>query len=140
MANSLHVEIVAPDQNVFRGEATRFRAPGVNGTFEVLVNHAPLLAAVGVGPVYITTLEGERIAFATSGGFVEVLNNRITMLAETAEPASEIDVARAQEAEEKARARLEAASGEDRAAAETELERARNRARVAMGAVGSKRN
>ncbi len=139
MANSLHVEIVAPDHSVFSGEATRFMAPGVAGTFEVLLNHAPLMAAVGVGPVYITTTDGERIAFATSGGFVEVFNNRVTMLAETAEPASEIDLERAQKAEERARARLEAATGEERETAELALERARNRARVAMGAVGTKR-
>lgn len=132
----LYVEIVAPDRSAFRGEATSFRAPGVDGSFQVLVNHAPMLAATGVGPVYITLPNGDQLVFATSGGFVEVLNNRVIMVTETAEPASEIDVERARAAEERARQRLaEGVSPEDRAAAEADLERARNRLRAAMGQV-----
>lgn len=132
----LYVEIVAPDRSAFRGEATSFRAPGVDGSFQVLRNHAPMLAATAVGPVRITLPGGEQLVFATSGGFVEVLNNRVIMVTETAEPASEIDVGRAKEAEERARQRLAAGlSPEERAAAESDLERARNRLRAAMGQV-----
>ena len=137
MANTLFVEIVAPTGSVFRGEATRFRAPGVAGSFEVLHGHAPLLAAIDVGAVYVTTSTGERIGFASSGGFVEVFDNHVILLAETAEPASEIDVDRAKKAEERARARLEAATGEDRERAQKALERARNRLRMSMGSVGT---
>ena len=92
---SLYVEIVAPDHSVFKGEASIVRAPGVQGSFEVLYNHAPMIAAFDVGPLYLTMTSGERVVFATSGGFVEVLENAVTVLAETAEPASEIDVDRA---------------------------------------------
>ncbi|MDQ7041704.1 MAG: F0F1 ATP synthase subunit epsilon [Rhodothermus sp.] len=139
MARTLFVEIVAPDRRVFRGEALSVRAPGVEGSFEVLYNHAPMVAAITVGPLFVTTPAGERITFATSGGFVEVLGNTVTILAETAEPASEIDVERARAAEQRALERLQKAqTPEERAEAEAALERARNRLRVAMGQVGQR--
>lgn len=138
MPGTFFVEIVAPSGSVFSSEATRFRAPGIRGSFEVLYNHAPLMAAIGVGAVTVTTASGERVTFATSGGFVQVLDNRVIMLAETAEPASDIDVDRARIAEERAREKLEAARGSEREEAEASLERARSRLRVAMGNVGSR--
>ena len=129
----LLVEIVSPDGTVFRGEAHRFRAPGVEGAFEVLRGHAPMLAAVGVGTAYITLADGRRVAYAVSGGFVEVLDDRVILLAETAEPAAEIDLDRAREAEQSALARLEASqSPEERRAAQERLEKQRNRLRAAM--------
>ncbi len=138
MPGTFYVEIVAPDKHVFSNEATRFVAPGVNGSFEVLVNHAPLMAATTIGPVIVVTADDERVTFASSGGFVQVLENRVIMLSETAEPASEIDVERARKAEERALAAISTLRGEDRKDAETALKRARNRVRVAMGKVGTK--
>ena len=136
MASSLLVEIVSPDRAAYRGEALRFRAPGTEGSFEVLRGHAPLLAATGVGTVTVTTLAGERVSFTTSGGFVEVLDDHVIMLAETAEPVSGIDVERARVAEAEARERLAGVqSPEERAAAQAELERARHRLRASMGTV-----
>ena len=136
MAQNLLVEIVSPDGAAFRGEAVSFRAPGVEGGFEILRNHAPLLAATGVGPVYVTLPDGKVATFATAGGFVEVLDNRVIMLAEAAEAASAIDVDRAREAEAQAKGRLEAAqSPEERTEAQAEMERARSRLRTAMGKV-----
>ena len=136
MADSLLVEIVSPDRTAYRGEARSFRAPGVEGAFEILRGHAPMLAATQVGPVVVTTTGGERVTFATSGGFVEVLDNRVIMLAESAEPASEIDVERARNAESDAAERLAAAtSPEERAELQAELDRARNRLRTGMGQV-----
>ena len=137
MADSLFLEVVAPDRSVFKGEATRFRAPGTSGSFEVLYNHAPLLATTDIGPVFITLESGDRVVLATSGGFVEVLNNRVIMIVESAEPATEIDVERAKHAEERAKSELEHASSDERAEWEMALARARNRLRVAMGAIGS---
>lgn len=140
MAGSLYVEIVTPERSVFRGEATAIQAPGVAGSFQVLHNHAPMIAAIDIGSMTITLPGGERVTYATSGGFLEVLNNVVTVLAETAEPAGEIDIELAREAEEKARALISAAaSPEERALAERALERARNRARVAMARVGTER-
>lgn len=138
---NLHVEIVAPDRRVFQGEAQGVQAPGAEGSFEVLFNHAPMIAAFEVGPIRITTAAGERVFFATSGGFLEVIDNTVTVLAETAEPASEIDVERARGAEERALERLQTAEEEpDRRRAEKELEVARNRLRIAMGKVGTQRH
>lgn len=130
----LYVEIVAPDGHVFQGEAESVRAPGVEGSFQVLTDHAPMLAAFDVGPLFVTTDSGQRIIFATSGGFLEVLNNTVTVLAETAEPAEGIDVERARQAEARALEHLER-SGDPaaRQRAEQDLERARNRLRIAMG-------
>ena len=136
MADNLLVEIVSPDGAAFRGEAVSFRAPGVEGGFEILRGHAPLVAATGVGQVYVTLPNGNVASFATSAGFVEVLDNRVIMLADTAEPASEIDVERARAAEERAKERLAAAQDpEERAAAQAEADVARNRLRTAMGRV-----
>ena len=138
MPNTLYVEIVAPDKRVFQGEAQGIRAPGEQGSFEVLYNHAPMIAAMGVGPLYLTLPSGEKITYATSGGFLEVIGNVVTLLAETVEPASEIDLDRAKAAEERARKRLAGSiSADERHLAEQALERARNRTRVAMGRVGT---
>jgi F-type H+-transporting ATPase subunit epsilon len=137
MPNNLYVEIVAPDKRVFHGEVQRVRAPGVEGSFSVLRDHAPMIAAIEIGPIILTTPDGDTITMATSGGFVEVLNNVVTVLAETVEPASEIDVDRARAAEERARKRLAESTGADRERAERALVRARNRLRVAMGQVGT---
>lgn len=138
---NLQVEIVTPDRRVFQGEAKGVQAPGVEGSFEVLYNHAPMIAAFEVGPIRVTTAEGDRFYFATSGGIVEVIDNYVTVLAETAEPASEIDVERARAAEERAIQRLQAAEeATERTGAERDLEVARNRLRIAMGKVGTQRH
>jgi F-type H+-transporting ATPase subunit epsilon len=95
-----------------------------------------MLAATGVGTVTVTTPGGERVSFTTSGGFVEVLDDHVIMLAETAEPVGGIDVERARAAEAGARERLAAVqTPEERAAAQAELDRARNRLRASMGQV-----
>ena len=131
----LVVDIVAPDGSVFRGEAEGVQAPGVEGAFEVRTGHAPMIAAFGVGPIRLRMAAGDALVYATSGGFLEVLDNRVTVLAETAEPASDIDTERARAAEERARERVKAATPAERAAAEAALDRARNRLRMSMGKV-----
>ena len=134
---TLRVDIVSPTGSVFKGRARGVRAPGVEGSFEVRFNHAPMIAAFDVGPIIVTTASGDRVVFATTGGFLEVLDNRVTVLAETAEPATEIDVERAREAEARALAALADASPEERERRQAAAERARNRLRIAMSTVGS---
>ena len=137
MAGNVYIDIVSPNGSVFQGEAQRVRAPGVQGTFEVLHNHAPMIAAIELGPIYLTLASGERIAFATSGGFVEVLNNTVTILAETAEPATAIDVERARASEARALEKLKSSDEAERTKARQSLERAR--LRMSMSSVGSKK-
>ena len=76
----MHLEIITPDQKVFVGEATAVRFPGVDGSFEVLNNHAPLISALHAGEVRITSAAG-RESIYISGGVVEVLQNNVTVLA-----------------------------------------------------------
>jgi F-type H+-transporting ATPase subunit epsilon len=145
MADELYVDIVTPDDRVFQGRASGVRAPGVEGSFEILRNHAPMIAAFEIGTLSVKTKDAhrfadvhdDRVVFATSGGFIEVIDNRVTVLAETVEPASEINVDRAKAAEQRAAQRLkeEDLRGEARVEAEADLDRARNRLRVTMGQV-----
>ena len=146
MADELDVDIVTPDSHPYQGPAYGVRAPGVDGSFEVRNNHAPMIAAFEIGPLIVKTDEAHeyadvhdnRIVFATSGGFLEVVENHVTVLAETVEPASEIDVERAENAKDRAVRRLEeGVTGKEREKYEAARERARNRLRVAMGQVGS---
>ena len=138
MAGSLIVDIVEPTGSIFRGEVLRFRAPGTEGSFEILKDHAPMLAETRIGPVFITAPSGDSFVFAASGGFVQVVDNRVIMIVEAAEPASDIDVERAKSAEERAMELLNEGSSAERQHAELALERARNRLRVAMGQVGKR--
>ena len=90
----LRIEIVAPDRRVFKGEARGVQAPGTLGSFEVLCGHAPMVSAIDIGAVRVTTSGGDRVFFATSGGFLEIVNDGVTVLVTSAEPASEIDLER----------------------------------------------
>lgn len=103
---SFSLEIVTPRKVVFKGEVASFSAPGILGGFQVLYNHAPLLSALQVGEIKFTSMEGKEVHYATSGGFVEVKDNHVVTLAETAERADEIDVERAKAAQERAQKRL----------------------------------
>jgi F-type H+-transporting ATPase subunit epsilon len=126
------LEIVTPRKIVFSGDVLSFSAPGVVGAFQVLYNHAPLLAEIGVGEVKLKDAQGAERRYATSGGFVDVLHNRATVLAETAETPAEIDIARAESAKERARKRLADRTTEtDVRRAEAALARALNRLKVA---------
>jgi len=80
----MNIELVTPERKVFEGEANRIKMPGVDGLFEVLNGHAPLISALKAGQVKITTNEAVKYINIT-GGFAEVLNNRVVVLAEGAE-------------------------------------------------------
>ncbi len=126
------LEVIGPDKVVFRSEATSLTAPGVDGLFQVLYNHAPLLAQLGIGKMTVNTADGKDVDFAVSGGFVEVRNNHVVVLVDTAEAAHEIDVTRAKAAQERAWNRLhDQARDIDVERAQLALLRALNRIRVA---------
>ncbi len=139
MANTFHVEIVTPERTVYSGEVEAVTVPGVVGPFQVLIHHAPIISELDIGEIRIVESAKHEHLMATSGGFVEVKNDRMTVLAETAEPKDAIDVARAQSALERARGRVREAhhidSHVDRTRAEAALARATNRLRIA-GTIG----
>jgi F-type H+-transporting ATPase subunit epsilon len=126
------IEIVTPKKIVFSGDVISFSAPGVVGGFQVLKSHAPLLSSISIGEVKLVDASGVESHYATSGGFVEVHENKAILLAETAERSDEIDVARAEAARERARKLLaEKRAGIDLDRARLALFRAMNRLKVA---------
>jgi len=106
-------------------------APGADGELGILPNHAPLLTALGIGELRIRKGEEEE-SFAVGGGFLEVLANRVIVMADVAELAEEIDVARAEAARERAERRVrEAPEGVDIARLRAALRRSSVRLKVA---------
>ena len=79
----MHLEIITPDRKVFEGEVTSAHFPGADGSFEVLNNHAPLIAALKAGDVTLTSGSGREV-IRIDGGVVEVLRNNVIVLAEGA--------------------------------------------------------
>lgn len=78
----MQLEIITPDDKVFSGEVSSANFPGTNGPFEVLTDHAPIISTLTKGPVTIKTKTGEQV-FKIDGGLVEVLSNKIIVLAES---------------------------------------------------------
>jgi F-type H+-transporting ATPase subunit epsilon len=130
---NFHLEIVTPRKVVFSGEVTSFSAPGVVGGFQVLKNHAPLLSSIAIGEVKLTDVSGQEFRYATSGGFVEVHDNKVVMLAESAERSDQIDVQRANDARHRAQKRLAAKEENmDAERARAALLRAMNRIKISQ--------
>jgi F-type H+-transporting ATPase subunit epsilon len=129
------LEIIAPDRVVFSGEVTSFSAPGIEGGFQVLVDHAPFLSSLGVGQIKVKNREGVDTLFAANGGFVEVRGNKVVVLVESAERADQIDVDRAKAAQSRAESRLQNQTKDiDVERARAAQYRALNRLRVAAKA------
>ena len=105
MADTFKLEIVTPEKRVVDTTAQEVEIPGKNGYLGVLPGHAPLITELSVGEItYRENATEQRLAVAW--GFAEVLPDRVTILAETAERPNEIDVARARKAKERAEQRL----------------------------------
>ncbi len=129
--NTLHVEVVTAERELYSGEADLVSAPGSEGRLGILPEHAPLLTLLAPGALRIK-LQGAEEAIFVSGGFLEVSNNGVAVLADTAEHADEIDTARAEEARRRAEESLrDAQSNVDRAELQGQLERAITRLKVA---------
>jgi len=108
MANTLKLEIVTPDRKVLSEEVEYVGAPGIMGEFGVLPKHVPFLSALGVGNLHYKQ-NGKAHYVFVAGGFAEVSNDQVTILAEVAEMATEIDIDRAQKAKDRAEQRAAAA-------------------------------
>ena len=102
----LNLEIITPSKQAFSGKVKSLTVPGTAGSFQVLFNHAPLLSTFEIGKVKIEDLEGKETEFATSGGTVEVTENKILILADSLETKEEINVERAKQAYDRAKDRL----------------------------------
>ena len=131
MAETFQLEIVTPDKLVVDDRAEEIQIPGKRGYLGVLPGHAPLITELAVGE--ISYRKGETTQrLAVAWGFAEVLPEKVTILAQTAERAEEVDVARAERARERAQARLEGGDpSTDFPRAQTSLERAQARLEVA---------
>ncbi|MFM8565321.1 MAG: ATP synthase F1 subunit epsilon [Bacteroidota bacterium] len=77
---SLHVDIITPERNLFSGTATAVQLPGTEGLFQILTDHAPIMAELTSGRVKIDTAKGSEFV-AINGGVVEVSGNTVTVLA-----------------------------------------------------------
>jgi len=111
----MHIEVVTAERELYNGEADSLIAPGSEGELGILPRHAALLTTLKAGALLID-LGGAEEPFFVSGGFLEVSDNKVTVLAETAEHAEEIDQARAEAARRRAQEHL--------AQAQTDVERA----------------
>ena len=128
---ALEVSLVAMDRPVWRGQAKIVVATTPEGEIGIMAGHEPMLALLTDGHVRIETPEGERIGAAVHEGFFSVAHNKVSILAETAELDSEIDVERAQRALD----RILADGTVDRGEKSAEV-RARSRLKAAMAAEG----
>ncbi len=128
----LRLEVVTPERTVLTEDAQSVVVPGVEGRLGFLSGHAPMVAGLGIGIVEYGSVNAEKTRLAITGGFVEVAENKVSILADTAELAGEIDVARAMAAKERAERRLQQRQeGVDRARAEAAFRRAVNRLQAA---------
>jgi len=87
--STLNLEILTPEKKLYSGEVYGVQMPGISGSFEVLDRHAPLISALKAGRIKVLKDKQNHIAtFEIQGGFVEVLNNRVTVLVEGASETS----------------------------------------------------
>jgi F-type H+-transporting ATPase subunit epsilon len=105
MADTFQLEIVTPEKRVVQTRAQEVQIPGKKGYLGILPDHAPLITELSVGEIIYREHSSEQ-RLAVAWGFAEVLPDKVTILAETAERPSEIDVARARKAKERAEQRL----------------------------------
>jgi len=128
----LQLEIVTPEKLAYQGEVDSVQLPGSEGELGVLPHHAPLVSTLGAGELRLRK-GGEEEFFAIVGGFLQVLPDKVVVMAETADMASDIDLEKAQEARRQAEQALESGyvEGADLAAARASLQAALLRIRVA---------
>jgi len=131
MASTFQLEIVTPSRLLVKDAAEEAQIPGLNGYLGILPGHAPLLTELAVGVITYKS-NGTAHTLSVAWGFVEVLPDKVTILAEAAERPQEIDIARAEKAKARAEERLKSNNPEiDYTRAEDALQRAETRLDVA---------
>jgi F-type H+-transporting ATPase subunit epsilon len=130
---TIAVNIMTPERLLMQTQAESIVVPAAEGELGILPHHAPLLAQLQPGEIRLRT--GDKVElFAVSGGFVEVESNKVSIFAETAEMAHEIDVERARQAADRAKAAIKSARTDvDLSQAEAALRRALARLRTTEG-------
>ena len=129
---TLKLEIVTAESSVFSDEIDAVTAPGIVGQLTILPHHAPLMTVLEQGELRLRK-GSEEVFLVTSGGFLEVLDNRVVILADTAERPEEIDVERAEAAKRRAEERISERGREmDMLRAEASLKRSLARLKVAQ--------
>jgi len=115
MSKIIKFEIVTPERVVLKEEIIQVTAPTRMGEITVLPGHIPLISALEPGVIEIVRPDNKREVMSVSGGFIEVLKNKVVILADTAERAEEIDETRAEEARARAKKTIEKIRHLDRA-------------------------
>ena len=132
MESSYQLVLLTPEKTVLDREVVSIIAPGTEGFLGVLAHHAPLITGLAPGPLTVSYAAGRKETFSLSGGFLEVSQNRATVLADAVERPGEIDIERAKAARDRARERLRRGRPDlDVDRAEAALTRALSRLRVA---------
>jgi len=116
----IKLEIISPDKVIYQDVVDSITIPGTLGGFQVLKNHAPLISTIEVG-IVIVKKENESQYFTTGGGTIEVLNNKVLILADSMEKVEDIDIDRAEQAKERAVERLAKKKEEEINVARAEL-------------------
>lgn len=135
MAKDFTLSVVAPDRSVVEERASSVVAPGLEGYFGVMGGHEPLISAIKAGVLEYADPAGNKHYVAVGGGFAEVTPDRVTILADTAEKALEIDITEAERMQEEARKALRGEpSSLSKEQATVELERAITRIKAVRDA------
>jgi F-type H+-transporting ATPase subunit epsilon len=132
---AINLEIVSPDRKVYTGSVKSVSAPGIEGGFQVLSNHAPFVTTLGIGKVKIEEADGNNLVYAINGGIFEVSKNRATILAESIESQEEIDEDKVKAALARAEELLknDDVSKDDKDKAKVDMEENKNKLKVAQG-------
>ncbi|HEY5536427.1 MAG TPA: ATP synthase F1 subunit epsilon [Ignavibacteria bacterium] len=131
MGKYLHLEIITTDRKIFNGDVISVTAPGTLGEFQVLYNHAPLVSTLDIGRIKIVGTSKNEEVYASSGGILEVRDNKIIILAEAIEKENEIDINRAEKALQKAKDIINTKSNINKFEETLALKRAKNRLKIA---------
>lgn len=124
----INLEIITPSKLGFKGEIKSLTVPGSAGSFQVLFNHAPILSTFEIGKIKLEDNEGKELEFATGGGTIEVLENKILILADSFESKEDINIDRAKQSYSRAKERISSHGKDiDMLRAEASLNRAMNR-------------
>ncbi len=137
MAATIRCEVVSPERLVFSEDVLSVLVPGVAGQMGILPRHAPLMTILTIGEIVVKRQDGSELYFAVSGGFVEVRPDKVVILADAAERSDEIDIERAEQAQERAETLLQRKlPPTERAPLELALRRAHLRLKIARRRAG----